>query len=109
MVAHLLITQFLDRAASHTASFLKNEELARHPPSEQQFLFDQHDGHVSLAIQLDDNVADFLNDIRLKPLSRLIQDQQLRLENKGTTNSQLLLLTTGRCLSTTQSLFTRNL
>src|SRR5690606_13219679 len=67
-------------------------KLARHTPCERQLLLDEQHGEIRLFVELHDDVADLVDDVRLNPLGRLVQDQELRLEHHRSSDRQLLLL-----------------
>jgi len=66
MVAHMVIGQFLDGTAGHTAALLEDAKFSGHTPGEQQLLLDQHHGHPGLVVELDNDIADFVNEVGLQ-------------------------------------------
>src|SRR5258708_33113660 len=87
-----LFRQFDDRTDSNTATLVENAELARHPACERQLLLDQQHGKPFFLVQLQDNIADFVDDIGLNSFGRLVKNQQLRFEHEGAADRELLLL-----------------
>ena len=67
-----------------------------HAARERQFLFDQEHGQPLFAVQLQDNIADFVNDIRLNSFGGLVENQQLRFEHERSADRELLLLPAGK-------------
>src|SRR5260370_40930396 len=94
MRTHHFVGQFADRTGGDTPAFVENAELARHAPGEWQFLLDQQHGKPLFLVQLPNDVADFVDDVRLNPFSRLVKNQQLRFEHEGAADRELLLLPT---------------
>src|SRR4051794_5549333 len=64
--------------------------------AEIEILLDEQDCHAGGIAQVADGSSDILDDGWLNPLSRLVQDQQLRLHDKSSPDRQLLLLSTGK-------------
>ena len=81
-----------DWAACHPPPLLQHVEVAGDPPGEWQLLLDQQDRQPRLAIQLQDDVADVVDDVRLDSFGGFVQDEQLRLEHEGARDRKLLLL-----------------
>ena len=92
MRAHHFIRQFPDLAGSDTAALVENAELARHAACERQLLLDQQHGKSFFRIQLQDDVANFADDIGLNPFGRLVKNQQFRFEHEGAADRELVLL-----------------
>src|SRR5207244_217409 len=92
MRAHHLVCQFADRTASDTAALVENAELARHTACERQLLLHQQHGKPFFLVELQNDVADFVDDIGLNPFGRLVKNQQLRFEYEGAADRELLLL-----------------
>src|SRR5216683_2358110 len=100
MRAHNLVRQFADRTGSDTAALVENAELARDAACERQLLLDQQHGKPFFLVQLQDDVADFVDYIGLNPFSRLIKNQQLRFEHEGAADRELLLLAARKVAAT---------
>src|SRR5438132_278577 len=92
MRAHHLVRQFVDRTSSDTAALVENAKLACHAACERQLLLDQQHGEPVCLVQLQDDVADFVDNIGLNPFGRLVKNQQLRFEHEGAADRELLLL-----------------
>ena len=78
MRAHHLVRQLVDRTGSDTAALVENAELARHAPCERQLLLNKEHGKPFFLVQLQDDVADFVDDIGMNPFSRLVKNQEFR-------------------------------
>src|SRR5258708_862009 len=100
MRAHNLVRQFADRTGSDTAALVENAELARDAACERQLLLDQQHGKPLFLVQLQNDVADFVNDIGLNPFGRLVKNQQLRFEHEGAADRELLLLSARKVAAT---------
>src|SRR5713226_3553725 len=92
MRAHHLVRQLADRTGSDAAALVENAELARHAACERQLLLDQQYGKPFFLVQLQDDVADLVDDIGLNPFGWLVKNQQLRFEHEGAADRELLLL-----------------
>src|SRR3979490_838926 len=92
MRADHFVCQSADRTGSDTAALIENAELARHAACERQLLLDQQHGKPFFLVQLQDDVADFVDDIGLNSFGRLVKNQQLRFEHEGAADRELLLL-----------------
>src|SRR5580700_5864942 len=100
MCAHDLVCEFADLALGNPATVGQYAELARHAASEGKLLLDQKHGQSFFLIQSQNNVANLVDNIWLDPFGRLIENQQLRLENKRPANRELLLLTARKVAAT---------
>src|SRR5713226_9250810 len=92
MRAHHLVRQLADRTGSDAAALVENRELARHAACERQLLLDQQYGKAFFLVQLQDDVADFVDDVGLNAFGWLVKNQQLRFEDEGAADRELLLL-----------------
>src|SRR5579859_4415401 len=92
MREHDFVRQFTDRTGSDTAAFVEDAELARHAACKRQLLLDEQHSKPFFLIQLQDDVADFVDDIGLNPFGWLVKNQQLRFEHEGAADGELLLL-----------------
>src|SRR5437879_2608982 len=79
MVAHDLIRQLVDGSAGDAPAFFEKTEFARHAARETELLLDEEHGHAHFPIQLENNVADLVHEIRLNALGRLVQNKEGRL------------------------------
>ena len=75
MRAHDFIRQFGNRSRCDSPPVGEDAELARHAARERQLLFDQKHGQPELLVQIEDDAANFVDDIRLNPFGRLIENQ----------------------------------
>ncbi len=83
-------------------------EFARYATRKRQLLFDQKYSQALFPVQLQDNIANFVDDVWLDSFGGLIENQQLRLEDQGSANRELLLLPDGKvAASAFQDLSTR--
>src|SRR5215469_1417405 len=87
-----LVGQFSDFSRSDLPAVREYTELAGHATREWQLLFHQKHSQPLFPVQFEDNVADFVDDVRLYTFGGLVENQQLGLENQCSTNRQLLLL-----------------
>jgi hypothetical protein len=69
--AHNLTGQLVNFTGSHPAALIKNAELAYHMPRDWKLLFHQQHGLSLFFIQAQDNLADFMHDVRLDAFGRL--------------------------------------
>src|ERR1051326_995965 len=90
------ICQFIDRSGSDSPPICDDAEFAGYAARERQLLFHQKHGQPFFFVQLQDNVADLVNNIWLDAFRRLIEDQQLWLEDKCPADRELLLLSAGK-------------
>ena len=100
MCAHDFVCEFADLALGNSATVGQYAELARYAASERKLLLDQKHGQSFFLIQPQNNIANFVDNIWLDPFSRLIENQQLRLENERPADRELLLLTARKVAAT---------
>src|SRR5690606_21452634 len=89
------------RRIQHFGGTLQNDLTAIHDintigkfAAEIEILLNQQYGHAGRVAQITDSAADILDDGRLYAFCRFIEHQNTRFQNHGTTDGQLLLLTT---------------
>src|SRR5690606_16517502 len=82
--------------ARDDSTLVDHPKLARNPTCERQLLLDEQHREVRLLVELQNDVADLVHDVRLNAFGRLIQDQELRLQHQGSTDRELLLLSSGK-------------
>src|SRR5215510_14706405 len=90
-----IIGEIADRPGGHAASFVEDAELAGHAAREGELLLDDQNSKAGFAVQLQNNVADLVDDVGLDTFGGFIENQQFRLEHKSAADRQLLLLTAG--------------
>src|SRR5690606_35432450 len=78
MLPHQVVGQSFDAAAGDDSAFVDDAELARNATCERQLLFDEQHGQLLLLIELEDDIADLVDDVRLNAFGRFIEDQELR-------------------------------
>src|SRR3954462_8030545 len=92
MSAHHFIRQFGNRACGNFSALIEDAELACNAPGEGKFLLDQQDSEPCNLVQFQNNIPDFMNNVRLNSLGGLIQDEKLRFEYERPADRELLLL-----------------
>src|SRR5437899_1647376 len=96
MVAHHVIRQLVDGSAGHAPAFFEKTEVARHAACETELLLHEEHGHAQFPIELENDVADLVHQVRLNALGWLVQNKEGRLEHERASDRQLLLLAAGK-------------
>ena len=92
MLPHDVFRQGADLVQHGDAAGLQDRETLRHVADELQVLLDQQDRAAPLAMDSLDDVVDLLDDGRLQPFRRLVEQEQPRLLHQRAGDGQLLLL-----------------
>ncbi len=69
-----LIGKFADWAGRYSSALVENAELAGHTAREGQLLFDEQDGEAFILVELQNDIADFVDDIGLDAFRGLIEN-----------------------------------
>src|SRR5262245_45986735 len=91
-----LIGQRTDLALHGDAAAIDDDEMVGGAPREGDVLLDQHDGLAVLAVEIDQDLLDLLDDVRLDAFGRLVEQDDLRLAEQSARQGELLLLAAGK-------------
>lgn len=94
--AHDLVCQLADSSLGNSTAVGDDTKFVGHAARERQLLLNEKHGEAILLVQLQEDAADFVNDVGLDSFAGLIENQQLRLQDKRSADRQLLLLTAGK-------------
>ena len=96
---HVSLDEFVrelgDRSFRHDFAFLQQRKPIGSAPRERNVLLNQNHRDTVLAVQPHDHGLDLLNDVGLNALGRLIQKDDLRLRQQGSSDGKLLLDASG--------------
>ena len=82
-----------DRSFRDDAAAIHDVEVLAELADEIEILLDDHDRQMQLVDELVQGVADLVDDARLNPFGRLVEQEDFRSADKGPGDGQLLLLT----------------
>ena len=71
------IVQMRDRPFGHDRAAIHDVKTVANAKAKIQVLLDQQDADLAFLLDLDERVADEINDVGLDALGRLVQDQDL--------------------------------
>ena len=89
-----IIGEFVDRPVRYRAPFVENTIAVRNTTRERQLLLNKQYRNAVIVIEPYDDFTDFMNDVRLYTLGRLVEDQDSWIEDQRPTDGKLLLLPT---------------
>src|SRR5206468_2338976 len=87
-----LIGQIADDAGRDPAALVQNAKVARDAARKRELLLHQQYGEALFLVQLQNDVADLVDNIWLNSFGRLVENQQLRFEHERAADCELLLL-----------------
>jgi hypothetical protein len=96
MGTHDFVCEFADFSGNNTAAVGEDAELAGHAARKGQLLFDEKNRETFFFVQAQDNVSNFVHDIRLDAFGRLVENQELGSQNERAADRELLLLPAGQ-------------
>lgn len=85
------------RAFEYDSSLVHQMAVRIHPCHKVEILLDDNHGNSFAPVDVEDGRADLVDDRRLYPLRRFIEQQQLRPRHQSTRQGQNLLLPTAQC------------